>query len=253
MNNNEIKDIENLFNKYNLINTIPKDVEKKISKSERKNYVKLLKKTGNYSIFIAVSTYIVYLLKKSSVIFTTIKSSVILSTTTVVSVTTITTGIYFGYKAYYQEKPEEVIPATDNTKIIEEIAPKTVTPEIATPAKPIVSTKLPENRIAIQPLKTINIDSEVAKNITFLLNDNLEQLRGKNSSLIQNKDSNNKNVTMILKGDVNSSNDQIVINIKILNIKNLEYIFYTTETVKNKDQIENACQKISRQIVDNIK
>ncbi len=58
---------------------------------------------------------------------------------------------------------------------------------------------------------------------------------------------------MVLKGSVEYLNNAFTVTAKVIDIKTLKVIYYTSETAENKEGLKTACINISRKISESAK
>lgn len=242
-NNDNIDNFENTLKKLQVTNAIPAKIKKKIHKYERADYIELLKKTGQYSLFAACSAYIIFFFKKIGISLTIFQSSVILVISSATIVISIAMATIFSINYFATDVLENNV-----VKPINEIKTTTVKEKITQAKTKNVSKKsliLKRPFILIESFKTESVNNKILKVVKQNIFKSLSHTRGKKSilgSLPQNND------YVILKGYVDFIDGQYVVDVKIYDVKKFEYILFATETVTGVEKLGYACEKISTKI-----
>lgn len=245
MHDDNGRNFENVLKKLKIANSVPENIERRIVKSERNNYIKLLKKTGQYSIFAAISAYAIFFFKKLGMTLTIVQGTTIVVVSSLSIAIGVSTGAYLLVEEFFKTEP---VKETIIKKPIEKTVSKPEVPvkEIARPKEKLkkqIAIKKPI--ITIESFKSDNLDKKELKNISYKIKKSLSVLRGK-KSIINYIPKDEEYV--LLRGYVDYSNNQYTLDIKIYDAKKLEYVFFTTEKATGKEELNYVCDKIAHKI-----
>ena len=108
-------------------------------------------------------------------------------------------------------------------------------------------------RIGIEQFGNENIEIEKSRKITGRISTRLAETLGRGNVIGITSGKRDKNINLLLTGSVGRLGDMIMISTKIIDIEKGKVIFATSENIKSENEINNSCDRISRNITEKIK
>ncbi len=248
--NSNVEQLYNVLDKYKFVEPASPEVQRHIRKIKKAQFKKTLKRTASYSLTFALIGYMYFTIKKLGIGITIVKSAAILAAGSTVAAVSIATGTYYTVKHITVSEPEQEI---EIEQIIEQesIVPiKGVSPVKQRAVKkeePKDSIEVIEKRIGVQPFFAENVENTTAHMVTDKIAEEIARLRGKDY-VVNYRSIKDKRSGIILKGSVEFLDGTYTISAKLVDVKSLKLLYYTTETVKSLGEIDEACVRISGKI-----
>jgi hypothetical protein len=249
--NPRIEQFNSLMSKYNMTDPLPQEVKLHILLNKKRLFKKTLKRTVGYSaVFLAVAG-VFFTLKKYGIGITIVKSAIFLGAAAFFSAGAVSAIVYLF-----------AVQKTPDTHAIQEILDKAITQAMLYNSKlddtdkeegPIESAAVIEDRIGVQVFNAIDLPSSMAVNISDRISLNLAKMRGEIRVVNLRLGRKGKKSGMMLFGTLEAEGDVYSITVKVVNIKDSKILFYENEKALNDQDIDGACERLSKRIFDRIK
>lgn len=256
-NKNDNNKLNQVIDKLKLSQPVPDNIQKHIREVKKQEFIKTLKKAGGYSTCFGLISYVFFSTKKLGIGFSIIQTTIALSLGATIVIATVSSGIYYSVKylsnpiieTIEKQLPEKTgINENSGQSILED--KKTINTITQKSAEKKAKTR---NMIGIQQFNAENLDNNIATNITDTIAKNLSKKHKNGNVLNLRTDKNNTQVDKMLIGTVEQFENSYTINVRLVDVKKSKIIFFTSETVESKEEINSACKRISEIIAKKVK
>lgn len=163
----------------------------------------------------------------------------VLFVTTTITTTSLSTGIYYSVKYIKKRqdaiKKEKLILEDKKIPEIEEKHPKKKT------VKHIIYS------LALKPFTSVNVDSQIIKNITKTIFQELSKTKGKDK-ILNLRGKKQKNYKRLLTGRVEKSEESYTISVKIVDTKTKGIIYMTSGSAQSLGEINKLSTQIAGKV-----
>jgi hypothetical protein len=246
MQDNIIK-IDELLTKFYLKEPASADVQRHIRKIKRSQFKKILKRAGAYSIVFGAIAGVYFSLKKLGIVISIYKSVIVVIAASTLAATGVTFGTYRIYKHVFVpeiNKPVDII-WTSIPMDMEIPKEKDTIQRKENVSKNIDVKKI----IGIQAFSAEGVEAGLSRKAFNKIYSELGRLRGSNYIKdISKPDA--ENAGMALKGSVELLDGIYNVSVKIINVKNLNILYYNSVKANKVEEIDSACIKLSKEIAD---
>lgn len=242
--NKQVELFKRLMQKAKLVKPESQENQKHILISKKRQFKKILKRAGNYSLIIAFASYLFFFFKKIGVGISFMKSITLATTVTIMLAVSVISGTYYTVKYVIMpalEEQVEKIPQKVN-EIKEEL-----TKEKAEITKK-KETTIEKTQVVIKQFIAEDLDAKITKQIMNKISSGVV----KNNNKIEFVSIKNKNAKLILIGSVDLLEESYTIYSKIIDKKTSKVLFYESETAKTKQDIDSACNRLAQKIAKKI-
>jgi len=246
MNNNDM--IRELIKKSRLDKPVPAEVQAYIRENKGRQFKKIMKKAGVYSVLFGLISNLFFYLKRIGLGVTIVKTAVILTVTAVIIISFTTAGLYMLGRGYFSGKIQEKVEILDGNKGALDLFPAGNKIDKALPENDAASES---DRVGVQQFVGVNVPASRAAETGDLIYEKLSSMTG--SDRVVNFRKGRKKAGVLLMGSIEYLNNGYMISARLVNIKDSKIIYYTSENIISLDELERACQSISTRIAEKIK
>ncbi|MCP4136463.1 MAG: hypothetical protein GY754_36175 [bacterium] len=224
-----ITTIRKVLEKCGLAYPVPESYKEYIRKNRRRFYIKLIKRTGHYTLWEGLTSYIYFGCTRFGLQLTSLQSSVAFIAASAMAVAVISTGGYFAVKIFVFD-PVEIKPVQ---------VEKTVN---AAPVKETVKAKPRPKPFTLNLL--IEGFGNIDKKTTTSISQKVKRYFIKNGISINKK--------YIVSGEIKAIEGNYYAKIRAFNNK-AEQVHFKRETIKSLNDLEDFFIKESKKIAHKIK
>lgn len=241
-----IEIMEKIVKDYNLARPIPENIKREGVRLKKATLINILKEKGKYSLFVLAVIKIFFLLRKMS-ITVSIGKCFILSIVFTLSILGVLS--YGGIKFVLNNiKEQEVTPPVKENVIIK-------TPHISLLQKRRHGTVKPLKAknffLGVVPFSFDEKRSNTSKSVSNAVAVELNKLiRNKKTEIFKNRPE--RIYKNLLLGSIIKQNGIFKINVRVVDKVTSQVLHYETVTANGRDDIKNACKRLSRKIADKI-
>lgn len=264
--------LDELLVKLKLVDPLPLNIQKYIRRTKSREFKTTLKKAGGYSLLFGIISFIFFLLRRFRISITIVNSAILLAVGSLFLLGALAAAIYLSMK-------DEIIPLEQILKTSMGLSGKVIpkkehgassykrTNEKVTAKEDSEPGEIKEDfadiegRLGIKLFKEeigdqegrINISEGVSEVVTDKIAENLSVLRGNTRVIDFRLEKSDKRVGMMLFGSVEFLEGNFIIHARIVKVNNRKIIYYTSETINSRDEVDAACSAISKRIYLKIK
>ena len=238
--------------KYRFVEPVPPEVRRHIRLNKGRQFGITLKRAGAYSILFALISHLFFTLRKYGIGITIVKSALLLGILSLFTAAIITTGVYWFVIRSSPESPlyKEIDDSIGSIGSIIEKPATTAAPE----EKDIVeSPAVIENRIGVQPFHAENCPAALALSASDRMAGTLSSLRGRELVLNLRTGRAGRKSGMMLFGSVDFLEGAYTVTARVVSVKDSRILYYDSEIAGTENDIQAACDRLSRKIFEKIK
>lgn len=222
--------LNSIVHQYGLETRIPEAVKNHILSSRDRNLKRILRKTGNYSIVIALLCSLFLLLKKAGLSISFLQTAIITGIITTVTALTITGGAVISVIDTINDSSEIVSPEN----------------EYAT----IINSGSFENKLMVMTFLSSEGSKDAEKQFRSALVLNLLKLRGGENIVTPSRGTKD---SYIVTGSVDRLPQGYLITTRIINPADGVIVFYDLSEIRSINQIPETCAVLAGRISEKIK
>lgn len=238
MNNTDV--ISRLLDKYKFSNPLDSTQRSRVLSSRKSSLKKILMLRGEYNLFYGAGIFLNVVLRNGGVRFGMLQVKILLVAGIAVSTGGTAATVYYAEKHF--SRPTKTVTIKISDQQISEDKLKPVVEKI----------QLPIRKIGIQPITTDMLSGVNSGTVTGKIVDQLAILEGESAILSMQRGRKN-NCNMMLSGSLTKFNDELILSIRVIDIKTSEVVYLTSEKLNSAGELDSACKAIARSIHQNIK
>lgn len=247
---NEMKQLQDLLDKYKVTRPVPAGVRRDILAHKRKNFVAIMKKLGRYSPLLGAFLIIYFLLRKFGIIATLKQCGVILAVSAALTVAGITTGAYLVINHVLDTPPpvemqKDQIKDNSLQKTKDEAKGPSVDDYTAPPLQEV------KNIIAFQPFDGMNASTGEISQVSGTIQNELTRIRGSKNIISPQVSTPGSSTRLLLIGTVRKMGGSYSLTAKVIDRESGKIHFAATEEART-GTLTMVSKKLAKEISDNI-
>ena len=245
---NEMKQLQDLLDKYQVTRPIPEGVRRDSLAHKRRYFVTIMKKLDRYSPLLGVFLFIYFLLRKFGIIATLKQCGIILAISAALTVAGVSTGAYMVIKHVLDTPiPVEMQKekAEDISKIKDEAKSRSVDDYTSPPLRDV------KNIIVFQPFDGMNASKGEVSQVSGTIQNELTYIRGSKNIISSQALTPEASTRLLLIGTVRKMGGNYAITAKVIDRESGKIHFAATVEAK-ANTLTSASKKIAKEISDNI-
>lgn len=245
---NEMKQLQDLLDKYQVTRPIPEGVRRDILAHKRKNFVAIMKKLDRYSPLLGAFLLIYFLLRKFGIIATLKQCGVIMAISAALTVAGVSTGAYMLIKHVLDTpSPVEIQKekAEDISKIKDDAKSRSVDDYSSPPLRDV------KNIIVFQPFDGMNASTGEISQVSGTIQNELIHIRGSKNIISSQALTSEASTRLLLIGTVRKMGGNFAITAKVIDRESGKIHFAATEEAQ-ANTLTSVSRKLAKEISDNI-
>jgi len=233
---------QRVLGKYGFVESLPERARNHIRLNKNRQFKRVLKKTGGYSIITGAVASLFFTLRKYGFTVSFYGSAVVTALAVTMVGGALLVSIYFTVQNVLTH--DRVLNNREDVPAVSDSAGVMVLPPSNVPLDGIYG---------IQPFIAENVSSVLALSISDELSLELAKLLGDRRAINLRRGRKGKKIGLMVMGSVEKFEGDYVVNVRVSSVMNSRILFYTSASFKRRKDFPAACRRIAGEIKRSLK